>query len=431
MRSDDTFYDDEPTGELTAAGVFISGAELAADLVDEIPAVDPDTLLPHWTEQPTGAVPLVVARETLDEDPWANVPAPAWREGEADWVAHEEQFDASVLAQRDPAEDARSWQMPPARESFGFEPMSEVELARPEPVVPPLVRQPSTTTRDPLAGRAVRKRQTSTVGRATVTGIALALLLFVVLYLGSTITALLIFLLLGIAVAEVFEAFRASGYHPASALGITGVLTLATYSYLYGSFAGYAATSVMMILVGFIWYALSPQKLDVMEGLGSTIFVCTWIGGLGSFALLILSSHTFAGRHGIAFLWGGVMLTMANDTGALFTGRWFGKRPLNPTLSPNKTVGGLIGGSALTLLVGYLLLPMMSPWTATHGLELAMLIALVVPMGDLFESMVKRSLGVKDMGKLLPGHGGVIDRIDGLLFALPTIYYFTHLAHLS
>jgi phosphatidate cytidylyltransferase len=269
------------------------------------------------------------------------------------------------------------------------------------------------------------------VGRATVTGIALALLLFVVLYLGSTITALLIFLLLGIAVAEVFEAFRASGYHPASALGITGVLTLATYSYLYGSFAGYAATSVMMILVGFIWYALSPQKLDVMEGLGSTIFVCTWIGGLGSFALLILSSHTFAGRHGIAFLWGGVMLTMANDTGALFTGRWFGKRPLNPTLSPNKTVGGLIGGSALTLVAGYLLLPMMSPWTATHGLELAMLIALVVPMGDLFESMVKRSLGVKDMGKLLPGHGGVIDRIDGLLFALPTIYYFTHLAHLS
>jgi hypothetical protein len=88
LRSDGRFDDDEPTGELEVTGVVISGAELAADLVGEIPEVDPDTLLPHWTEQPTGAVPLVVARESADDDPWAKIPAPAWREGEADWVAH-------------------------------------------------------------------------------------------------------------------------------------------------------------------------------------------------------------------------------------------------------------------------------------------------------------------------------------------------------
>ena len=431
MRSDGRFYDDEPTGELPVTGVTISGADQAADLVDQIPAVDPDTLLPHWTEQPTGAVPLVIAREIADDDPWANIPAPAWREGEADWVAHEEQFDASVLAERDPVEDARSWQMPPARDRYVVEELDPETFARPEPVVAPLVRHTADAPRDPLAGRAVRQAQTSTVGRATATGIGLALALFGVFYLGSTITAIVVLLVLGTASAEVFEGFRASGYHPASGLGIAGVVSLGTYSYLYGNFSGYAATSVMMIILGFIWYALSPQKLDVMEGLGSTVFVFIWVGGLGSFALLLLSSHTFAGRHGIAFLWGAVMLTMANDTGALFAGRWFGKRPLNPTLSPNKTVGGLIGGSAITLLVGYFLLPQMSPWTARHGLELAMIIALVVPMGDLFESMVKRSLGVKDMGKLLPGHGGLIDRVDGLLFALPAVFYFTHFAHLS
>ncbi len=431
MRSDGPFYDDEPTGELPVTGVTISGADQAADLVDEIPAIDPDTLLPHWTEQPTGAVPLVVSRETVDDDPWANIPAPAWREGEADWVAHEVQFDASFLAQPNPVEDAGSWQMPPARERFVSEEITIEEFTRPEPVVAPLVRNGANLSRDPLAGRAVRQAQNSTVGRATATGIALALALFVVLYLGSTITALVVMLVLATASAEVFEVFRASGYHPASGLGIVGVITLAAYSYAYGNFAGYAATLVMMIIVGFVWYALSPQKLDVMEGLGSTIFVFAWVGGLGSFALLLLSSHTFAGRHGIAYLWGGIMLTMANDTGALFTGRWFGKRPLNPTLSPNKTVGGLIGGSAITLLAGYFLLPLMSPWAAQNGLELAMVISLVVPMGDLFESMVKRSLGVKDMGKLLPGHGGLIDRVDGLLFALPATFYFTHFAHLS
>ena len=105
MKSDDDETSlDEPTGQFPIASssdsrVTITGAETAADLAGEAPEVDPDTLLPHWTDAPTGQVPIVVAREAAkSDDPWAAVPGPAWREGEADWVAHEDQFDASILA---------------------------------------------------------------------------------------------------------------------------------------------------------------------------------------------------------------------------------------------------------------------------------------------------------------------------------------------
>jgi phosphatidate cytidylyltransferase len=147
--------------------------------------------------------------------------------------------------------------------------------------------------------------------------------------------------------------------------------------------------------------------------------------------LLIISPNTFPDNHGLTYLFGVILLTVANDSGALFIGRWLGRHPLNRVLSPNKTIEGSIGGTLFTLIVAALLLPLMSPWTLKRALVLGVALCIVVPLGDLFESMVKRTLGVKDLGSLLPGHGGLLDRIDGLLFALPTLYYLAHFLKLG
>src|ERR1700722_14412349 len=118
-----------------------------------------------------------------------------------------------------------------------------------------------------------------------------------------------------------------------------------------------------------------------------------------------------------------MLLTVANDSGAFIIGRQYGKWQLIKLLSPNKTLEGTAAGPVLPGLVAPLIRPIMSVWTRKAGIEAAVAISIVVPLGDLFESMVKRTIGVKDLGRLLPGHGGLLDRIDGLLFALPTMYY--------
>jgi phosphatidate cytidylyltransferase len=442
LKSDDDETSlDEPTGQFPVASssdsrVTITGAEMAADLAGEAPEVDPDTLLPHWTDAPTGQVPIVVAREAAkSDDPWSAVPAPAWREGEADWVAHEDQFDASILAGIEKTDDARPWEFfigdnettAKVVEEEDDDPVVD-EAPRPEPLRGQRTRHRISS--NPLAGRAVRQSTTSSVSRATATGILLAVVVFGLFLAGPLPLTVLVLVALGLACAEAFAGFRSVGAHPATILGIVAVLTLGIAVYNKGLVV-VGAVTVLLIIFGFIWYMNAEQKIDVLDGLGATIFVYAWVGVLGSYAILMLSPHTYPNRNGVAFVFGAVVLTVCNDVGALFAGRWFGNRPLNPALSPNKTIAGTVGGTLITLIGGAIILPRVSPWTVTHGLEAAVALSIVVPLGDLFESMVKRTLGMKDFGRILPGHGGLLDRIDGLLFALPTMYYLLHVLKLS
>jgi len=432
LKSDDGSLFDEPTGEypVTSAAdprVTITGAEIASDLVDDAPELDPATLLPHWTDAPTGQVPIVVARESAqNDDPWSAIPAPAWREGEADWVAHEDQFDASILAGEEKVDDARPWEFV-LPEELAEEELT-VEAPRPAPMRAQRTRHRASA--NPLAGRAVRQGSSSSVSSATATGVLLAILVFAFFLAGPLPLTILIVAALAFASAEAFAGFRSVGAHPATILGIVAVLTLGVAVYNKGLVV-IGAVTVLLVVLGVIWYMSAERKIDVLDGLGATIFVYVWVGVLGSYGVLMIAPHTYLHRHGMAYLFGALVLTICNDAGALFIGRWIGRRPLNAALSPNKTVEGLIGGTLVTFVAGAAILPLVSPWTVTHGLEAALALSVVVPLGDLFESMVKRTLGVKDLGRLLPGHGGLLDRLDGLLFALPTMYYLLHVLKLS
>ena len=434
MKSDDddgTLFN-EPTGETpvvssTDSRVTITGAEIAAD-ADETMIIDPTTLLPHWTDAPTGQVPIVVAREAADsDDPWSAIPAPAWREGEADWVAHEDQFDSAILAGEQREDTARPWEFAEP-EVLPVPDELVTEAPRPEPDRIQRTRRSISTNR--LAGRAVRQSNDRNFARALVTGVVLAAVVSLVFKLGALPVAIMVLVVLGLAGAEAYAGFRSAGAHPATVLGIVAILTLGVAVYNKG-LTSVGAVSVLLIIFGFVWYLNAGREVDVLDGLGATVFVYVWIGVIGSYALLFVAPRSFVNGHGLSYLFGATVLTVANDSGAFIVGRQFGKRTLNKVLSPNKTLEGTAGGTIVTLAAGAVLLPLMSVWTRKAGLEAAVAISIVVPLGDLFESMVKRTIGVKDLGRLLPGHGGLLDRIDGLLFALPTMYYLCHVLKLG
>jgi phosphatidate cytidylyltransferase len=167
------------------------------------------------------------------------------------------------------------------------------------------------------------------------------------------------------------------------------------------------------------WLAARPETRTLMAVL-AVLLMSLWVGA--PLAHLGLFPHT---RDGIVLILIAVVGPWISDSGAYFAGRFFGRHLLFPSLSPKKTVEGGAGSLLLTLLVvapvAYLLLD--------FGLVKALIIGAIVSVasqcGDLFESSLKRILDVKDLGTFLPGHGGVLDRVDSLLFSAPAVYYIS------
>lgn len=163
--------------------------------------------------------------------------------------------------------------------------------------------------------------------------------------------------------------------------------------------------------------------LPLVHGAAAGVLAPVYIGlPLGA----LVSIHQIAGREGVLTL---IAAVAASDTFQYYAGRTFGKRPLAPVISPKKTIEGAIGGFVLApltlVLIGHWWLPRLNP-LAVWGAGLGMVVAGIA--GDLFESAFKRAAGVKDSGTLIPGHGGVLDRIDALLFCAPLFYLLVTLA---
>jgi phosphatidate cytidylyltransferase len=226
-----------------------------------------------------------------------------------------------------------------------------------------------------------------------------------------------------LASVEAFTGFRKAGYRPAVLLGWVAVVLLMVFTYNKGQIA-LPLVIVLLVALTMLWYAAGVERgADPLLGGGATLFVFCWIGVFGSYAALLLNPNLFPDRHGIAFLVGAILVTVVYDIAALGVGSWIGSRQLAPSISPGKTWEGAIGGGVAAVLAAVLIVHLIHPWTPGSAAVLGVVVAIVAPLGDLFESVVKRTLGVKDMGRLLPGHGGFLDRIDGLLFVVPATYY--------
>ena len=146
-----------------------------------------------------------------------------------------------------------------------------------------------------------------------------------------------------------------------------------------------------------------------------------------SLALLVF---IHSGENGTLWIIWALIVCFSNDTGAFYSGTFFGKHKLAPNISPNKTIEGSIGGVATSVVAGFIfcLIFFSDLSLAFAAIPCALLMAGAGQVGDLFESAMKRVNQVKDSGRILPGHGGMLDRIDGLLLAIPVLYVFLVLA---
>ncbi len=262
----------------------------------------------------------------------------------------------------------------------------------------------------------------SSIGIRIGTGIAVAVIALLAFKLGTVTSLILCLIVVTFAAGELFSVLRGAGYRPATLLGLVGTLALMIGAYD----KGVAAVPVILVLITvftLIWYLAGIEQGSPVSGTAATLMTVGWVSLLGAYAGLLLSPSLFPHRHGIAFLLGAIITTVANDVGALAIGRGLGRHPLAPSISPNKTWEGLFGGAAFSILAGAVIVGSIHPWSAANGALLGLVVAVVAPIGDLCESLIKRDLQLKDMGNLLPGHGGVLDRVDALLLVLPATYY--------
>ena len=183
----------------------------------------------------------------------------------------------------------------------------------------------------------------------------------------------------------------------------------------YGGGQWLIFTVVASILVLIGWRIVGKRDGMIMSIMGS-IFVMSWVPFMISLALLLYREESGAGKVLMILL-----MAIGNDTWGYIAGVLWGKHPMAPKISPKKTWEGFAGSMVGSLIVGIICSMVIGdPWW--YGIIVAIFLVIASTVGDLGESMVKREIGIKDMSNLLPGHGGVMDRLDSIVFAIATGY---------
>jgi phosphatidate cytidylyltransferase len=220
-----------------------------------------------------------------------------------------------------------------------------------------------------------------------------------------------------IAQYELYRAMKHKGLAPAELLGLAAGFVLLMGAYTRGATAlSFGLT--MTVLATFLWFLVGGQREGTGASIAATLFGVVYVPFMGAHVVLM---HRLP--HGAAITICFIGLTAFYDIGAYASGVFFGKHLIAPDVSPKKSWEGAAGATLFVLVTALLVGPLIRPWTTLGSVLLAAAVAVLAPAGDLAESLVKRDLGVKDMGHILPGHGGLLDRIDALLFVAPAAFW--------
>jgi phosphatidate cytidylyltransferase len=263
------------------------------------------------------------------------------------------------------------------------------------------------------------------VPTAFITGLVLAGLAVGAILIGPGAFAILAGIVVLFAQGEFYLALQKRHYQPATALGlVSGALVMGAGYYRTES--AMLAIMALSLFATFLWYMTTParHRRNLVSNIAVTFFGVAYIPLLAAYALAVLKL-----RDGEALTLSIIGLTFVYDTAAFGVGYFWGSRPLAPTISPKKSWEGAIGATLVVIAVAVGVVGSSVDQLDTIGrsVGLAVVVALFAPLGDLAESLLKRDLEIKDMGGILPGHGGVMDRIDSVLFVAPAAFIYLRL----
>ena len=252
--------------------------------------------------------------------------------------------------------------------------------------------------------------------------IALALFLPIVL-LGGPLFTILIYI---IAAVGLYEILRMKGIRIVSFAGVISLLLLFLLL-LPSSIADdvltvTSFTKMEWLFIGvflFLIYTVLVKNRFTFDD-AAFVIICTLYVGIGFYYFIETRNH----EQGLQYIIFALLVVWTTDSGAYFTGKKFGKHKLWPEISPNKTVEGFVGGIIWALITAFII-QWFSPLTSSYLVLTGITIAASIfgQLGDLVESAIKRQYNVKDSGNLLPGHGGILDRFDSLLFVIPLLHF--------
>jgi phosphatidate cytidylyltransferase len=272
----------------------------------------------------------------------------------------------------------------------------------PEPAVVPEPAEPAKTAeKTPKAGRNLP----AAIGVGLLLGAAVVASLLTVRYLFIAIIAVAI----AVGTFELAGVLkRAANIRIAMVPVLVGGQAMIWLAWPFGR-EGALTAFIVTVLVCFLW-RLRGGADGYLRDISASVFACAYLPLSAAFAAMLVPPEDGVGRV-LAFMIG----VVASDTGGYIAGVLGGKHPMAPTISPKKTWEGFAGSLVAGVVAGALTLTLMLDGQVWQGMVFGAAIVLVATLGDLVESLIKRDLGVKDMGTMLPGHGGLMDRLDSLL----------------